>query len=204
MATALDLLEGDTDLLGELASLFVEEYPELHGLLSAAVTEGNLETAGKLAHRLKGSLGTLSALPAMEAAFALEKAGKAEDESEVAIRWDEFTECPYEDLRNPGRVHVDAYGHVHLCQGLSMGNMWETPLSALVRSYDPDSHPICGPQLRGGPALLAKEHNVEHDDEYVDACHLCYLLRLALMDRFPQFLAPGHAIRPAAAHIIQC
>jgi hypothetical protein len=106
-------------------------------------------------------------------------------------RWEEFPECPYEDLRNPGRVHVDSYGHVHLCQGLTMGNMWETPLSELVRDYDPDSHPICGPLLRGGPSLLAKEHNVEHDDEYVDACHLCYLLRLALMDRFPQFLAPG-------------
>jgi hypothetical protein len=106
-------------------------------------------------------------------------------------RWEEFTECPYEDLRNPGRVHVDSHGHVHLCQGLSMGNMWETPLSALVRSYDPDSHPICGPLLRGGPAFLAKEHNVEHDEEYVDACHLCYVLRLALMDRFPRLLAPA-------------
>ena len=105
-------------------------------------------------------------------------------------RWEELTECPYEDLRNPGRVHVDPYGHVHLCQGLSMGNMWETPLSELVSNYDADSHPICGPLLRGGPALLAREYHVEHDDEYVDECHFCYLLRLALIDRFPQFLAP--------------
>jgi len=105
-------------------------------------------------------------------------------------RWEELTECPYEDLRNPGRVHVDPYGHVHLCQGLSMGNMWETPLSELVSNYDADSHPICGPLLRGGPALLAREYHVEHDDEYVDECHFCYLFRLALIDRFPQFLAP--------------
>lgn len=105
-------------------------------------------------------------------------------------RWEELTECPYEDLRNPGRVHVDSYGHVHLCQGLSMGNMWETPLSELVRNYDADAHPICGRLLRGGPALLAREHHVEHDAEYVDECHFCYLLRLALIDRFPQFLAP--------------
>lgn len=104
--------------------------------------------------------------------------------------WEELTECPYEDLRNPERVHVDPYGHVHLCQGLSMGNMWETPLSELVKSYQAESHPICGPLVRGGPALLAKEYNVKHDSMYVDACHFCYLLRLALLDRFPQFLAP--------------
>ena len=104
--------------------------------------------------------------------------------------WEELIECPYEDLRNPGRVHLDPYGHVHICQGLSMGNMWETPLATLVKNYDPASHPICGPLLRGGPALLAKEYDVEHGDEYVDECHFCYLLRLALIDRFPQYLAP--------------
>ncbi|KPL23948.1 MAG: hypothetical protein AMJ93_03480 [Anaerolineae bacterium SM23_84] len=104
--------------------------------------------------------------------------------------WPELTECPYEDLRDPGRVHVDSYGHVHLCQGLSMGNLWETPLSELVANYDGDSHPICGPLLRGGPALLVKEHGVDHAEQYVDECHLCYLARLALMERFPQLLAP--------------
>ncbi len=105
-------------------------------------------------------------------------------------QWDEFTECPEEDLRNPKRVHLDPYGHVHLRQGLSMGNMWEIPLSELVENYDPDSHPICGPLLKGGPALLAKKYDVKHDDKYVTACHFCYLMRLALIDKFPQYLAP--------------
>lgn len=104
--------------------------------------------------------------------------------------WEEFTECPYEDLKDPKRVHLDPYGNVHLCQGLSMGNMWETPLSQLVGNYNADSHPICGPLVRGGPALLAKEYNVKHEDKYVDACHFCYLVRLALIDKFPQYLAP--------------
>jgi organic radical activating enzyme len=104
--------------------------------------------------------------------------------------WEELTECPHEDLRDPGRVHLDPFGHIHICQGLSMGNMWETPLSTLVKKYDADSHPICGPLLRGGPALLAREYDVEHEDKYVDECHFCYMLRLALIDRFPQFLAP--------------
>ena len=105
-------------------------------------------------------------------------------------RWEEFTECPYEDLKKPERIHLDPYGNVHLCQGLSMGNMWETSLSMLVKNYNADSHPICGPLIRGGPALLAKKYNVEHEDNYVDACHFCYLVRLVLLDKFPEYLAP--------------
>ena len=104
--------------------------------------------------------------------------------------WEEFTECPYEDLKNPERVHLDAYGNIHLCQGLSMGNMWDAPLSKIVKQYNADSHPICRPLVNGGPARLVKEYNVQHEDEYVDACHMCYLVRRALLDRFPQYLAP--------------
>ncbi len=104
--------------------------------------------------------------------------------------WEEFTECPHEDLKSPQRVHLDPYGNILLCQGLSMGNMWQTPLSRIVKNYDADSHPICRSLVRGGPALLAKEYKVEHEDKYVDACHFCYLVRLALLDRFPQYLTP--------------
>lgn len=104
--------------------------------------------------------------------------------------WEEFTECPYEDLKNPERVHLDAYGNIHLCQGLSMGNMWDVPLSKIVKQYDADLHPICRPLVNGGPALLAKEYDVRPEAEYVDACHMCYLVRRALIDRFPQYLVP--------------
>ncbi len=104
--------------------------------------------------------------------------------------WETFTECPYEDLESPGRVHIDCYGNIHLCQGLSMGNAWETPLSEIIKNYDAGSHPICSPLIKGGPALLAKEYQVKHDDKYVDACHFCYLVRLALLDKFPQYLTP--------------
>jgi MoaA/NifB/PqqE/SkfB family radical SAM enzyme len=104
--------------------------------------------------------------------------------------WQELIECPYEDLREPGRIHIDAYGNAHLCQGLSVGNIWNSPLSSLFRDYDVDRHPICGPLARGGPALLATEYDVPHEEKYVDACHFCYLLRLTLMQRFPQYLAP--------------
>ncbi|MFC1958541.1 radical SAM protein [Chloroflexota bacterium] len=104
--------------------------------------------------------------------------------------WQDLTECPYEELSNPKRVHLDSYGNVHLCQGLSMGNMWKNPLSELIRSYNYDSHPICKHLVEGGPALLAREYNIEHNDRYVDACHLCYEARLALLDRFAEYLTP--------------
>jgi len=104
--------------------------------------------------------------------------------------WEEFDECTREDLRDPGRVHLDAFGHVHLCQGLSMGNMWETPLSRLVKEYDADAHPICGPLLRGGPGELVRAYDLDLRGEYVDECHLCFLARKALTDRFPEYLAP--------------
>jgi hypothetical protein len=104
--------------------------------------------------------------------------------------WQEFTTCPYEDLEYPSRVHLDAYGNVHICQGISMGNAWETPLAKLVENYNADSHPICGPLVKGGPALLAREYQVKHDGRYVDACHFCYLLRLELLEKFPEYLTP--------------
>lgn len=103
---------------------------------------------------------------------------------------EEFKECPHEDLKNPERVHVDSYGNVHLCQGLSMGNMWETPLSVLVKNYIYASHPICRYLMEGGPALLAKEYEIKNEGKFVDACHFCYTLRKSLLDNFPQYLAP--------------
>lgn len=104
--------------------------------------------------------------------------------------WQEFTECPFEDLADPGRVHVDACGYVHLCQGVCTGNVWQTALPELVAGYEPASHPVCGPLLEGGPAELAARYGVQHEGEYVDACHLCYAVRRQLMGRFPECLAP--------------
>ncbi len=104
--------------------------------------------------------------------------------------WYELTRCPYEELRHPARVHVDHFGHVHVCQGLSIGNVWQRPLSAIAREYDAEAHPVCGPLLAGGPAFLARLYGVRHEEAYVDECHLCFLTRRALLDRFPEHLAP--------------
>ena len=104
--------------------------------------------------------------------------------------WKEFKECPYEDLEGLGRIHVDPFGNAQICQGLSIGNFWKTPLSSLVKNYTPKVHPICGPLIKGGPAQLAKIYNIDHEDNYVDECHFCYLVRKALLDQFPEYLGP--------------
>jgi organic radical activating enzyme len=104
--------------------------------------------------------------------------------------WDDLTTCPYEDLEGLGRIHVDSYGNAQVCQGLSIGNFWKTPLSELIKNYNPKKHPMCGPLIEGGPAELVRKYDLAHKDTYVDECHLCYLARLALLDRFPTYLGP--------------
>lgn len=106
--------------------------------------------------------------------------------------WESFSSCPHEDLRDPGRVHIDAFGNIHICQGITLGNLHQTPLTQLCAGYDPDDHPLCGPLLRGGPAELVRYYDLPHLAGYADACHLCYSSRLALRGRFPEILAPEH------------
>jgi hypothetical protein len=104
--------------------------------------------------------------------------------------WTDFDECPDEDFLEPGRVHVDGYGCVQLCQGLLLGDLRETPLKELLDNYDPQAHPIIGPLVAGGPAELVRHYELPHEDGYVDACHLCYEARAALRGRFPDLLGP--------------
>ena len=128
-----------------------------------------------------------------------------EDESKVMFRgraveklaasaphqpWSVFTECPHEDLREPGRVHVDALGNLHACQGLVIGNLFQTPLAEICATYDPDAHPIVGPLLEGGPVGLVQRYGLSHEETYADACHLCYESRRALRSQFPEILRP--------------
>jgi hypothetical protein len=104
--------------------------------------------------------------------------------------WEEFDACSHEDLREPGRVHLDPLGNLHICQGISIGNLFRAPLREICRDYDPDAHPIIGPLLEGGPAELARRYGVSPGPGYADACHLCYEVRLALRSRFPDVLGP--------------
>ncbi len=104
--------------------------------------------------------------------------------------WQGLTTCPHEELATPERVHVDAYGNVQICQGISIGNMWSTPLPELLQQYDASQHPIIGPLISGGPARLVEHFHLPVADGYVDECHLCYTARKLLLATCPEYLTP--------------
>jgi hypothetical protein len=108
----------------------------------------------------------------------------------MTVAWDSLDRCINEDLRDPGRLHLDPLGNLHICQGISIGNVFERPLKQICLEYAPASHPICGALLQGGPAALVREYNLEHRPLYADACQLCYESRITLRTRFPSLLTP--------------
>jgi MoaA/NifB/PqqE/SkfB family radical SAM enzyme len=105
--------------------------------------------------------------------------------------WQEFDKCLDEDFSDQKRVHIDPFGYVHVCQGITIGNMKKTSLARLFKRFDPYTHPICGSILSGGPVELVRKYHVDHDEGYVDECHLCYSARLKLRNMFPETLAPN-------------
>ena len=111
--------------------------------------------------------------------------------------WVRFDECPWENLRGPERVHVDPFGNLHICQGISIGNLLERPLADIMAGYDPDEHPIVSALLADGPAELIRRYDLSHQDRYADHCHLCYSARCALRQRFPDVLTPDQMYGPA-------
>jgi len=135
--------------------------------------------------------GVSGQLPAGESAVLYRGRAAEKLASRVPLKpWKQFTECPWEELRHPERVHVDAFGNLHICQGISIGNLLERPLTEIVRNYNPDTHPIVGPLLAGGPVEIVNRYELPHRQGYADACHLCYSSRCNLRDRFPDVLTP--------------
>ena len=104
--------------------------------------------------------------------------------------WREFTKCPYENFEKQTRVHVDPFGYVHVCQGISIGNAWQKPFSRIIEEYNPHENPILEPLIHGGPVALIEKFNLPHDAAYADACHLCFAARCLLREKYPDILTP--------------
>ena len=66
-------LEGDRNLLSELALMFLDDLPQQMEAIHRAVDSRQNHDLERLAHRMKGSVGNFAAKPAFEAAFHLEK-----------------------------------------------------------------------------------------------------------------------------------
>jgi MoaA/NifB/PqqE/SkfB family radical SAM enzyme len=176
-----DLYHGSEVLTAHVRN--ARQAAEELGLDTRLITIALPEASG--ARRVTGQL------PPGETAVMFRGRAARELAHRVAPRpWTELATCPAEDLRDPGRVHVDPLGYVHICQGLALGNLFRQPLREILACYDPDAHPITGPLLTGGPAELARRYAVEPGGRYADECHLCDEVRRALRGRFPEELGP--------------
>jgi two-component system sensor histidine kinase/response regulator len=69
-------LDGDKDLLNELADIFINDSVNLLNRISVSLKSGDSLGLGKTAHTIKGAVSNFSAKRAFESALALEKIGK--------------------------------------------------------------------------------------------------------------------------------
>lgn len=91
---------GDDGLITEVLELFRDEAGAMLADIGAAVKSGDAVAIRRTAHRLKGALVSLAALPATEAARALELAGANGDLSDTG---EQFARLEHE----LGRVIAD-------------------------------------------------------------------------------------------------
>ena len=73
---ALQRVEGDQELLGDLCRIFLEESPKLLDNLRAAIAAGDHDSVQKVAHSLKGESSYLEAAKVSETARQMELMGR--------------------------------------------------------------------------------------------------------------------------------
>jgi HPt (histidine-containing phosphotransfer) domain-containing protein len=73
---ALDRVDGDRELLGELANLFLADAAAMLQAVRTAVASNDAGALNRAAHRLKGSVMTFAASAAADAALVLELQGR--------------------------------------------------------------------------------------------------------------------------------
>lgn len=79
---ALERLQGDSELLAELAEVFLKDHPRLLAELRNSLSEGDLIGLERAAHTIKGSAGNFAARRAVDAAIELERAARSGDFAE--------------------------------------------------------------------------------------------------------------------------
>jgi len=79
---ALDHVDGDEQLLAELAAMFLEDYPRLMGELKDSINKGDDVIAERTAHTLKGRLAFFGMETERERALQLELLGRQRELTE--------------------------------------------------------------------------------------------------------------------------
>ena len=77
--SALDQLEGDEELLGQMVGLILEDCPKFMEDIRAAIARGDAEVLQRTSHTLKGAVSNLQAHTVYEAALRLEMIGRSAD-----------------------------------------------------------------------------------------------------------------------------
>jgi two-component system, sensor histidine kinase and response regulator len=85
-------VDGDTDLLRKMISIFLADAPERLGAIRAAVESNNAESLARLAHRFKGAVSNFSSEAVTHAALRLETLARERDLLNAG--------AAYQDLQN--------------------------------------------------------------------------------------------------------
>jgi PAS domain S-box-containing protein len=72
-------VKGNHDIFREIIDLFCAETPEVLATLRQAIARGNSQAVARLAHSLKGTVGSFGAYAALEAVLRLEALGQSGD-----------------------------------------------------------------------------------------------------------------------------
>jgi HPt (histidine-containing phosphotransfer) domain-containing protein len=86
----LDRLGGDEDLLREITSIFLDEYPILIQEIRTAVATLDAKAIERAAHSLKGSVANFGAPGATRAALRLETLGRKGQMEEAPLALDDL------------------------------------------------------------------------------------------------------------------
>ena len=92
VAGALGRMGGSPEVLAEVTEIFLDGYPEQFEQLAAAVAAEDMTTVAKVAHRLKGELGTLGATDAFEAGQEIVTLARADDVAGAQRAFARFSE----------------------------------------------------------------------------------------------------------------
>jgi signal transduction histidine kinase/DNA-binding response OmpR family regulator len=87
----LAAVEGDVELLRELAALFLHDYPQRLAELREALARQDAPAVARAAHTLKGAVGSLGARDASAAALSVEQAGWSGDLAQLPTAYAALT-----------------------------------------------------------------------------------------------------------------
>ncbi len=108
--------------------------------------------------------------------------------------WERFTSCPYQDLRKPGRVHVDPYGNIQTNCGIILGRLPESRPAALLAEGPEKANrfvrTVCEHGALGLAELAHREYGFVLPETVTQTCELCYMTRSFLRRFHPDVFGP--------------